>query len=199
MLSNDNFTSGNSGMLKLDGPGIAWQMAVIEYDGNKRLENIGLLLTDSAVDDVSGQVMGMLRSLDGKDCWLENGMAGRLTALAMFCRLEELRAACPRIESFSLENEYFTPETVAVELKGSIGESWMIQIVDSKGNAVQSYHGDGCNGQVLWDGRNELGDLCPDGSYRFIGSVVNGEIRASREISGVMDTHAPSVQFVAWL
>ena len=199
LFCEDNFAGGNSGMLKLDGIAIAWQMAVIEYGGNKRFENIELPQADSAMDDVSGQVLGMLRSLDGEDSWLENGMAGRLTALAMFCRLEELRAACPRIESFSLENEYFTLDMATAELKGSIGESWMIQIVDSKGTKVRSYHGDGCNGQVLWDGRNEQGELCSDGSYRFIGSVVNGEFRASREISGVMDTQAPSVQFVAWL
>ena len=198
-INADNFSSGNSGMLKLDGQAIAWQMAIIEYDGNKLFENIDLLQADSGMDDVSGQVLGMLRSLDGDDCWLENGMVGRLTALALFCRLEELRAACPRIDSFSLENEYFTTETAEVELNGSIGESWMIQVVGSKGIEVRSYHGDGCNGQVLWDGRNELGELCPDGSYRFIGSLVNGEFRASREINGVMDAEAPFVQIVAWL
>ena len=196
---NDCWAGNNGGMLKLDGMFVAWQMVIVEYDGIEHFADFELPQADCFEDDVTIHVLGMLRALDGDDGWLAKSLIGRLTALALFNKLSDLRATCPRIESFSLGNDYFRHGTDVVELKGSIGESWKIQIVDSKGNAIRSYIGDGCHGSILWDGRNEQGTLCEDGRYQFIGSVVNGEFHVSRTISGIMDTQAPSVQIVAWL
>ena len=196
---DDCWAGCNSGIRKLDGETIAWQMAVIEHDGNELFPNMKLPQSDSLEDDVTMHVLRMLRALDGDDGWLTQRLTGRLTALALFSKLSELRAACPRIESFSLENDYFRHGTAVLELKGSIGESWIIQVVDSKGKAIRSYTGDGCNGNILWDGRNEQGELCNDGCYQFIGSVVNGEFYVSKTVRGIMDTQSPSVQIVAWL
>ncbi len=196
---NDCWAGCNSGMRKLDGTAFAWQMAVAEHDGIEQLANIELPQLERFEDDVTIHVLGMLHALDGDDGWLAQSLTGRLTALALFSNLSELRVVCPRIESFLLENNYFRHGTAVVELKGSIGESWTIQVVDSKGNAIRSYSGDGCNGSILWDGRNEQGTLCGDGCYRFIGSLMNGEFHVSQTISGMMDTQAPSVQIVAWL
>ena len=200
VIGQDDCWAGcNGGMQRFDGTRIVWQMVVVEHDGIEQFANMELPQMDRFENDVTILVLGMLHALDGDDGWLAQHLKGRLTALALFCKLSELRATCPRIEIFSLENDYFRHGTAVVELKGSIGESWTIQIVDSKGNAIRSYSGDSCNGSILWDGRNEQGTLCDDGCYRFIGSLMNGEFHVSKTISGIMDTQAPSVQIVAWL
>ncbi|MBR4372449.1 MAG: hypothetical protein IKS92_15475, partial [Victivallales bacterium] len=197
--NNGCWASGNSDFWKMDGQAAAWQMAVVEHADLKAFGNVDLPLADGMADDVSAHVLQMLYALDGYDRWLESCMAGRLTALALFCRLDELRAACPQIEIFLLENDIFKRGKAVVELKASNGKSWMLQIIDSKENTVRSFNGDGSVGSVMWDGCNEMGKVCDDGSYRFIGSVVNGEFKTSRTISGIMDTEAPVVQMVAWL
>ena len=200
VIGNNGYWAGsNSGFWKMVGQTAAWQMAVVEHADLKAFGNVDLPLADGMADDVSVHVLWMLRALEGSDKWLESSMEGRLTALALFCRLEELRAACPRIEILSLENDIFKRGKAIVELKVSNGESWMIQVIDSKGNTVRSYNGDDSSVSVMWDGCNEHGISCDDGSYRFIGSVVNGEFKASRTISGIMDTESPVVQMVAWM
>ena len=200
VIGNDDcWAGGNSGWVKGDEQTVAWQMAVVEHADLTLLRNVELPLADVIADDVSIHVLWMLHSLDGNDGWLGSCMTGRLTALALFCQLEELRAVCPRIEIFSLENDIFKRGKAVVELKASNGESWMLQVIDSKGNMVRSYNGNGSAGSVMWDGCNEYGISCDDGSYRFIGSVVNGELKASRSISGIMDTELPVIQMVAWL
>ncbi len=200
VIGNDGcWAGGNSGLMKGDDQTVSWQMTVVEHADLTLLRNVELPLADAMADEVSTHVLWMLHALDGNDGWLGSYMTGRLTALALFCQLDELRAACPRIEIFSLENDIFKRGKAVVELKASNGESWMLQVIDSKGNTVRSYSGNGATGSVMWDGCNEHGISCNDGSYRFIGSVVNGEIKASRSISGIMDTEPPVVQMVAWL
>ena len=101
---------------KMDGQEAAWQMAVVEHADLKAFGNVDLALADGMVDDVSAHVLWMLRALDGSDRWLESCMEGRLTTLALFCRLDELRAVCPRIEILSLENDIFRCGKAIVEL-----------------------------------------------------------------------------------
>ena len=200
VIGNDGcWTGGNSGLVKGDEQTVAWQMAVVEHADLKLLRNVELPLADAMADDVSTHVLWMLHALDGNHGWLGSCMTGQLMALALFCQLDELRAACPRIEIFSLENDIFKRGKAVVELKASNGESWMLEVIDSQGNMVRSYNGDGSEGNVVWDGRNEKGIVCDDGSFRFIGSIANGELKASRTISGIMDTKPPVVQMVAWL
>ncbi|MBP5673250.1 MAG: hypothetical protein J6X49_12740 [Victivallales bacterium] len=190
----------NTGLMQLGDGGMVWQSVFMELqdkvDISTMQERISLLSDDLSLTRC---ILLVLRELDGDINWLEDDGTGRLAVLGMFYQLDELRKLCPRIEEFSVEPSSFQRDKTFIKLKASSGENWTIHIKNGQNAIVRSYHGEGCETMVNWDGCDENGNICQDGQYEFFGSVSSNGFQDTQEIKGIMDSTRPIVQLVSWL
>ena len=110
----------------------------------------------------------------------------------------------PGTFSVTPQTRGFAPKgTVTVEKlalaygKSDSVKSWKLEVLDSSGDAVKSFTGDGMNmpKTVSWDGKNDSGALSPEGSYTARLSVDYGGAFAAGTTTSerfVLDITPPS-------
>ncbi len=87
-------------------------------------------------------------------------------------------------------------DSLAIQASGTKEDLWRLEIRDSAGNTVRTFEiKDAALGQVDWDGKNDLGQVVPDGVYRLVAAAEDrGRNNASVALENiVIDTRQPPV------
>ena len=129
---------------------------------------------------------------------------GKLYAQLPNIRKVVARTGQPKIYGFVVEDPAISPNGDKVQDKAAIGftvsqtASWRLEIRNDAGALVRHFAGDGTAVQTTWDGRDDDGDLLPDGVYslRADATSADGEARSAAATLR-LDTVAPQIKSVA--
>ena len=89
-----------------------------------------------------------------------------------------LKTTAPTI-SVSTDYLMFAPtadsslQSIVIHQTSSVENQWQGQIVDSTGKAVRTYTWDGKAADFSWDGKDDNGNLVPDGTYKYVVSTTD--------------------------
>ena len=83
--------------------------------------------------------------------------------------------------------------TIPFSVATEANDAWEAAITDSGGKVVRTWNWQGAAPQVAWDGRDDAGNIAPDGTYRFtLASADTAGNTAQQSISGlVLDARIP--------
>lgn len=90
-------------------------------------------------------------------------------------------------------------DSFAINLSGSHEELWTLSVEDAAGTPVRSFDIiDGSPSPIIWDGKNDSGQIVADGVYRFMAQSIDraaNECRASLE-NIIVNTEQPVVNIL---
>ncbi|MBN1696082.1 MAG: OmpA family protein [Spirochaetales bacterium] len=116
------------------------------------------------------------------EAWDDNGNRGasETKKIVVDTTAPRIETECPHLvfaPSASTEAENGTPdtaaagdkrgETITIYQSSSREDSWKAEITDSVGKVVKTMEWEGAVENVTWDGRDESGNILPDGRYTY--------------------------------
>ena len=109
----------------------------------------------------------------------------------------------PKIYGFIAEDPAISPNGDGVRDRATIGftvsqtAGWRLEIRDAAGALVRQFTGEGTVVEVTWDGRDDGGEILPDGAYSLRADATSAAGEARPATASVrLDTEAPRVDGV---
>ncbi len=128
---------------------------------------------------------------------------GRLYAQLPTVRKVVARRGQPKIYGFIAEDPAISPNGDGVRDRATIGftvsqtAGWRLEIRDAAGALVRQFTGEGTVVEVTWDGRDDGGEILPDGVYGLRADATSAAGEARPATASVrLDTEAPRVASV---
>ena len=148
----------------------------------------------------TGQVVTFPAIAGHRDANYTDCPGGRLYAQLSTVRKVVARRGQPKIYGFIAEDPAISPNGDGVRDRATIGftvsqtAGWRLVIRDAAGALVRQFTGEGTVVEVTWDGRDDGGEILPDGVYSLRADATSaaGEAR-SATASVRLDTEAPRV------
>jgi len=126
---------------------------------------------------------------------------GRLYSLLPAIREAVAAMGQPKIYGFTIDSTAFSPDgdgvrdTVAVSFAVSEAATWSVEIHAPGGAVVRRLGGQGTQGAAMWDGRDDAGNVLPDGTYTLVAGANNADGEARPATLDVhIDTTPPRLE-----